>query len=52
MVVPLLGAGVNAIGRPEGFAWKVGEQQYLPTGGELADYLAAARRAKRVPDGN
>ena len=40
MVVPLLGAGVNAIGRPDGFAWKVGERQYLPTGGELADYLA------------
>jgi hypothetical protein len=40
MVVPLLGAGVNACGRPEGFLWRVGEQHYLPTGGELADYLA------------
>lgn len=41
MVVPLLGAGVNSCGRPDGFAWKVGEQHYLPTGAELADYLSA-----------
>ncbi|MGZ4336254.1 MAG: SIR2 family NAD-dependent protein deacylase [Gaiellaceae bacterium] len=40
MVVPLLGAGVNACGRPADFEWHAGDHQYLPTGGELADYLA------------
>jgi len=47
MVVPLLGAGVNVCGRPDGFAWRQGEQQYLPTGGELAAYLA---REFEAPD--
>jgi hypothetical protein len=37
-VVPFLGAGVNLCGRPEGTNWKQG--QHLPSGGELAAYLA------------
>jgi hypothetical protein len=37
-VVPFLGAGVNLCGRPEGEAWQRG--QYLPSGGELSEYLA------------
>jgi SIR2-like domain len=39
-VIPFLGAGANACGRPplpEGTSWEPGE--YLPTGQELADYL-------------
>lgn len=39
-VVPLLGAGVNACGRPKGFSWKHGDKKHLPTGGELAAWLA------------
>jgi len=37
-VVPLLGAGVNRCGRPEGVEWH--KPEYLPDGGELAEYLA------------
>lgn len=37
-VVPLLGAGVNMLGRPSGAAWERG--RYLPSGPELAIYLA------------
>lgn len=37
-VVPLLGAGVNLCGRPEGVAFQQG--QYLPSGSELAALLA------------
>ena len=37
-VVPLLGAGVNLCGRPPEAAWSRG--QYLPSGTELAKYLA------------
>lgn len=37
-VVPLLGAGVNLCGRPDKTAWQRG--QYLPSGYELAQYLA------------
>jgi hypothetical protein len=37
-VVPLLGAGVNMLGRPSGAEWQRG--QYLPSGVELATYLA------------
>jgi hypothetical protein len=40
MVVPLLGAGVNACGRPADFVWRARDRQHLPTGGELATYLA------------
>jgi hypothetical protein len=40
MVVPLLGAGVNACGRPVDFTWRLRDKQHLPTGGELATYLA------------
>jgi hypothetical protein len=39
-VVPLLGAGVNLCGRPAGTEWQRG--QYLPSGVELAAYLAGA----------
>ncbi|MEA2150922.1 MAG: hypothetical protein QOD69_2752 [Solirubrobacteraceae bacterium] len=37
-VVPFLGAGANLCGRPTGADWQSG--QYLPSGGELAAYLA------------
>ena len=37
-VVPFLGAGVNLCGRPEAAPWAQG--QYLPSGSELAVYLA------------
>jgi hypothetical protein len=37
-VVPLLGAGVNLCGRPDKTKWERG--QYLPSGYELAEYLA------------
>ena len=37
-VVPFLGAGVNLCGRPSGVDWRSGP--YLPSGGELATYLA------------
>ena len=40
MVVPLLGAGVNACGRPADFAWRLQDREHLPTGDELAAYLA------------
>ena len=38
-VVPFLGAGVNLCGRPETAQWERG--RYLPSGGELASYLAS-----------
>jgi hypothetical protein len=38
-VVPLLGAGVNLCGRPEHGPWRR-DAHYLPSGGELAEYLA------------
>ena len=38
-VVPLLGAGVNRVGRPEGATWHNGAE-YLPDGAELAHFLA------------
>jgi hypothetical protein len=37
-VVPFLGAGVNQCGRPDGAQWQ--SQHYLPSGAELAEYLA------------
>lgn len=37
-LVPFFGAGVNLCDRPEGSAWQKG--QYLPSGGELSEYLA------------
>jgi len=40
MVVPLLGAGVNAVGRPPDFAWTSDDRSFLPLGGELAAFLA------------
>ncbi|HEU0012526.1 MAG TPA: SIR2 family protein [Longimicrobium sp.] len=38
-VVPLLGAGANLCGRPEGFQWSSGTD-FLPSGGELSGHLA------------
>ena len=40
MVVPLLGAGANVCGRPADFVWQAHDKQHLPTGQELATYLA------------
>lgn len=37
-LVPFLGAGVNAVGRPSGQDWARGE--FVPNGRELANYLA------------
>ena len=42
-VVFLLGAGANLCGRPAGVKWQAGGP-YLPTGGELAEYLAMRYR--------
>jgi len=39
-VVPFLGAGVNLCGRPDGTAWKYDNPDYLPSGHEMAKYLA------------
>jgi hypothetical protein len=38
-VTPVLGAGANLTGRPDGTGW-VPRGNYLPSGGELAEYLA------------
>ena len=40
-VVPLLGAGVNVCGRPAGLEWQAESGLYLPSGSELAEYLAS-----------
>jgi SIR2-like domain len=40
MIVPLLGAGVNVCGRPNDFTWHPKDTQHLPTGAELAAFLA------------
>jgi hypothetical protein len=42
-IVFLLGAGVNLCGRPPGVKWTA-NGKYLPTGQELADYLAEKYR--------
>jgi hypothetical protein len=39
-VVPLLGAGANLCGRPEGAVFDAETREWLPDGNELADYLA------------
>ena len=39
-VVPLLGAGVNLCGRPPEWVWQHGQHDYLPSGTELAGFLA------------
>lgn len=39
-VVPFFGAGANLCGRPAGLAWQCGQSFHLPSGGELAVYLA------------
>jgi hypothetical protein len=41
-VVPFLGAGVDLCGRPDSESWKLG--RYLPSGSELAAYLASKGR--------
>jgi hypothetical protein len=40
-LIPLLGAGVNLSGRPSGASWEIGSYDSLPSGGELASYLAS-----------
>jgi hypothetical protein len=40
-VVPFLGAAVNLCGRPHDRAWQYGQFDYLPSGSELATYLAS-----------
>jgi hypothetical protein len=42
IVVPLLGAGVNVSGRPPGSRYSGPDDPYLPSGQELAEYLAKA----------
>jgi SIR2-like domain len=39
-VVPFLGAGVNLCDRPSEVEWQPSQTQYLPSGRELAEYLA------------
>lgn len=39
-VIPFFGAGASLCGRPKGQAWERGSK-YLPSGGELAEHLAA-----------
>jgi hypothetical protein len=39
-LIPFLGAGVNMCGRPEGELWEAGKSSFLPSGSELASYLA------------
>ncbi len=39
-VIPFLGAGTSLIGRDPTVGWKFGESQFLPSGEELARYLA------------
>jgi len=39
-VVPFLGAGVNLCDRPRGVAWQPEDKTFLPSGAELARYLA------------
>jgi hypothetical protein len=40
-LIPLLGAGVSLSGRPSDASWEIGNYDSLPTGGELARYLAS-----------
>ncbi len=39
-LIPFLGAGVNLCGRPGSVRWESGQRTYLPSGRELAAYLA------------
>ena len=39
-VIPFFGAGVNLCGRPGQTDWRPGQKEYLPSGSELAAYLA------------
>lgn len=47
-VIPLLGAGVNLCGREAGAVWDRKTLEFLPSGGELADFLA--RRFQYPPN--
>ncbi len=47
-VIPLLGAGVNLCGREAGAVWNRKTLEFLPSGGELADFLA--RRFQYPPN--
>jgi SIR2-like domain len=49
-VIPFLGAGAGLVDRPEGCAWKVG--RYLPSGAELAEFLAKRSRYPYPHDGD
>jgi SIR2-like domain len=40
-VIPFLGAGINLCARPPGVSWEHGKSAFLPSGDELARYLAA-----------
>src|SRR6476659_5740805 len=39
-VVPFLGAGASLVGRADGFTWNGNHPECLPTGSELASFLA------------
>jgi SIR2-like domain len=47
-IVPFLGAGANLCDRPEGVEWERG--RYLPSGGELASYLATRFGYTQISD--
>jgi hypothetical protein len=49
-VIPFLGAGANMCGRPRDGSWAVG--RYLPSGVELATYLADKSRYPGESDGD
>jgi len=40
VVVPFLGAGVNLTDRPPNYQWEKAQSAFLPSGGELARYVA------------
>jgi len=40
-IVPFLGAGASLCGRKKDDCWKAGESSFLPSGNELAEFLAA-----------
>lgn len=48
-VIPFLGAGVNLCGRPTEVKWSPGSG-FLPSGGELTEYLAREFRYPHAPD--
>jgi SIR2-like domain len=38
-IVPFLGSGVNLCDRPNGMVWTANQDEYMPSGTELAEYL-------------